>query len=210
LQLFVGTIYIKESNLNRGMYATDYEVIDGQQRFTTLALIFLNLYTILSRIDKNKELSSEIGDLKNILWKKSNPNVPLLVSSSIENKVLKKLFDTAFQNSANYQKQLVALLVDSELNVIEKNLVEVATYLYNQFELFINENVNKAKNMCQFILYKISVISIIVKESNQRVFSIFESINSKGKQLDEIDLIKTYIFSQIPMENNESQIYLER
>lgn len=210
LQLFVGTIYIKESNLNRGMYATDYEVIDGQQRFTTLALIFLNLYTILSRIDKNKELSVEIGDLKNILWKKSNPNVPLLVSSSIENKVLKKLFDTAFQNSANYQKQLVTLLVDSELNVIEKNLVEVATYLYNQFELFINENVNKAKNICQFILYKISVISIIVKESNQRVFSIFESINSKGKQLDEIDLIKTYIFSQIPMENNESQIYLER
>lgn len=30
-----------------------------------------------------------------------------------------------------------------------------------------------------------------------RVFSIFESINSKGKKLEEIDLIKTYIFSKL-------------
>ncbi len=209
-QLFVGTIYIKESNLKRGMYATDYEVIDGQQRFTTLALIFLNLYTILKSVDKNKELSVQIDDLKNILWKKGNPNVLLLVSGSIENKVLKKLFDTAFQNPENYQKQLCSLLGDSELNVIEKNLVEVASYLYDQFESLIEENAEKAGNISQSILYKISLISIIVKESNQRVFSIFESINSKGKQLDEIDLIKTYIFSQIPDENNAAQIYLER
>lgn len=30
-----------------------------------------------------------------------------------------------------------------------------------------------------------------------KVFSMFESINSKGKKLEEIDLIKTYIFSKL-------------
>jgi len=134
----------------------------------------------------------------------------LLTSSSIENKVLKKLFGTAFQNPSNYQRQLESLLVDSELNVIEKNLVEVAAFLYKQFDSLIKNDIKKIRNITNFVLYQVSVISIIVKESNQRVFSIFESINSKGKQLDEIDLIKTYIFSQIPVENNESQIYLER
>jgi len=65
--LFVGTIYIKESNLNHGMHTTDYEIIDGQQRFTTLALLFLNLYALLNKIDKSKELRIETDDLKNIL-----------------------------------------------------------------------------------------------------------------------------------------------
>ena len=43
-------------------------------------------------------------------------------------------------------------------------------------------------------------INFIVIEANCRpnkVFSMFESINSKGKKLEEIDLIKTYIFSQL-------------
>ena len=43
-------------------------------------------------------------------------------------------------------------------------------------------------------------MQLIVIESTcntSKVFSMFESINSKGKKLDEIDLIKTYIFSKL-------------
>lgn len=41
-----------------------------------------------------------------------------------------------------------------------------------------------------------------------KVFSMFESINSKGKKLEEIDLIKTYIFSKL--DESSYATYLDR
>jgi hypothetical protein len=41
-----------------------------------------------------------------------------------------------------------------------------------------------------------------------KVFSMFESINSKGKKLEDIDLIKTYIFSKLDEESYS--IYLDK
>ena len=41
-----------------------------------------------------------------------------------------------------------------------------------------------------------------------KVFSMFESINSKGKKLEEIDLIKTYIFSKL--DENSYGTYLDK
>ena len=51
----------------------------------------------------------------------------------------------------------------------------------------------------------------IVIEANcsaNKVFSMFESINSKGKRLEEIDLIKTYIFSKL--DEDSYNTYLDK
>lgn len=60
-----------------------------------------------------------------------------------------------------------------------------------------NDSINMINDILQFanyILGKVCLIAIINEDSEFKTFSIFESINSKGKKLEDIDLIKTKIF----------------
>lgn len=57
-----------------------------------------------------------------------------------------------------------------------------------------------SEEILDFADYIMQYVQFIVIEANckeNKVFSMFESINSKGKRLEEIDLIKTYIFSKL-------------
>ena len=56
-------------------------------------------------------------------------------------------------------------------------------------------------NFADYILQYVHFIVIEANCSANKVFSMFESINSKGKRLEEIDLIKTYIFSKLDEES---------
>lgn len=60
--------------------------------------------------------------------------------------------------------------------------------------------INSKNDLLDFADYILQYIQFIVIEASckeNKVFSMFESINSKGKRLEEIDLIKTYIFSKL-------------
>ena len=52
-----------------------------------------------------------------------------------------------------------------------------------------------------FFETNIRFIAIKVNVNLMKLFSIFESINAKGKKLEEVDLIKNYIFQNIKEED---------
>jgi len=191
--LFAGTIFIKTELNYRNEY-TEYTVVDGQQRITTLTLL---LMAILNFLFKENSEDDIVGEIRNYLWKKegrkNNKEKQVLTLGNIDKETLSKLFDELYSKND---------IVKYALDIIETSENKVEINLLNNF-LLINEHLSKMKteekylNYVDFIKNNIRVISIKINTNMVKLFSIFESINSKGKPLDQIDLIKSYIFQNL-------------
>ncbi len=191
--LFTGTMFIKTEANIRNEY-TEYTVVDGQQRITTLTLL---LMAVLNKLYIMKSEDDIVVEIRNYLWKKedrkNDKNKQVLTLGNIDADVLKGLFNELY--AKNDIEKYAKNKLESVNNEIEKNLLR-------NF-LLINDHINKLSDeneyysYMDYIKYNIKVISIKINTNMAKLFSIFESINSKGKPLEEIDLIKSYIFQNI-------------
>ena len=83
-------------------------------------------------------------------------------------------------------------------NGFEKRVIENFRNIYNHVgKEFLESKGNDLLDFADFLLNYVQIIAKDCTYSISKAFSIFESINSKGKSLDEIDKIKTYIFSEL-------------
>lgn len=202
--LFAGTVFIKTEKNVRNEY-NEYTVVDGQQRITTFTLMLMSMLNHLYLISSEDDCVNEI---KNYLWKKverkNDKDKRVLTLGNIDKKIMIDLFDQLYsqKNIIDYANQLSL----ESTNEIEKNLL---TNL-----LLINDHLEKKETeeeyyaYIDFIKYNVKVISIKISTNMVKLFSIFESINSKGKPLEDIDLIKSYIFQNLSQ--NDYDEYLRK
>ena len=202
--LFTGTIFIKTEKNVRNEY-TEYTVVDGQQRITTLTLL---LMSILNRLYVTHSEDDVVGEIRNYLWKKeerkNDKDKRILTLGNIDKQVLKDLLDELYakNNIVIYAKEQI----DITENQIEKNLLNNFLYINDHIQKIEDENL--FLKYIDFIKYNIKVISIKINTNMVKLFSIFESINSKGKPLEDIDLIKSYIFQNL--KENDYDEYLRK
>lgn len=213
--IFTGTIYLKQAGHIRGKY-TNYSVIDGQQRLTTFTLMLLAIYCIAKeRSTKDKDLCStkKMEIIKDFLWKevdeKNCKDIRLLELGNLDKSLLIQIFDNAFSGSNS--------IIDF-LNSFENLKSDCEKLIINNFKFFFNrlsekfENTDdgnkQLNNFVDYIITATQFVVIYVTTPLKQVFEIFESINSKGKKLDEIDLIKSYIFQIVP--DDDHKTYLQK
>lgn len=190
-----------------------YEVIDGQQRITTYTLMFLSLYS-LAKINKIDDYNSQFSSLENSqLWKNNGQNrdrtLQFLKLNSLDKDFFAEIFNKAFDEPKKLKSFIDKYACKS---TAEERIRENFLLIYKFYEtnLFNDEGIqNKEPQMyLNFLLNQIQMIGIRTGLSKQKIFEMFESINSKFKPLDEIDLIKTYIFKNI--NENEYDAMLTR
>ena len=196
---YTGNLLLHDKNEKINGIATVYEVIDGQQRITTISLLLLALYSIV-RIRGGQD-DDVYRDLKKYLWKKINTRQPekeykVVNLNSIEKKCFDDLFNYAFDHpdkiylfAKNYETKS-----PSEKYVME-NFIKIHDIITN--EQILNNNADDILDYAKYVMENVRFIAIECRCNVSKVFSMFESINSKGKKLDDIDLIKTYIFSKL-------------
>ncbi|GAA7256010.1 DUF262 and DUF1524 domain-containing protein [Helicobacter pylori] len=179
---FIGSILYVRDGITHS--SNPLLIIDGQQRLTTIALLFIAL---------RNHLSEEVEILEKFSRKK------------IENRYL-------INRDEDGDKKFRLILSESDkdtlLFLIDKNKrkpSEPSAKIVENFELFekwISENTDKLETIFEG-LKKLMIVWIALKKEKDDPQLIFESMNSKGIELTQTDLIRNYIVMEMEVEKQE-------
>ncbi len=180
---FIGSIVFVQD----GIYTTSHNellIIDGQQRLTTITLLFIALRDHLNDEDEFLEKFSR---------------------QKIQNRYL-------INSDEKGDKKFKLILSDPDrdtlLSLIDKDRrkpSELSLKIMENFKLFeewIRKNTNKLETIFKG-LDKLMVVEISLERGKDNPQIIFESMNSTGKDLTQTDLIRNYIVMETEVKNQE-------
>ena len=158
-----------------------YEVVDGQQRLTTLNLIFARLREKI----ENADAKQEIG--KRIL-----PRNPLTGETETPRLMLRKRDQTFFRDHVLEAKAFDAAKLDEvdapKANMI-RNMATVDSFLKDRSQEWL-------KLFANYILQTVYVV-VVKTDSFQSAYRLFNVLNARGLDLSNADLIKNHLFSKL-------------
>jgi len=180
---FIGSIVFVQDDIYSSGKATELMIIDGQQRLTTLTLLFAALHWYAKK-EGNEQLAEMLWE--EYLINKHAPETARLKLKPTNNneKALKCVLGNRICDFDGYSR-----IIDN----------------YNFFKDQINNDVFEVilQGINKLIFVEISLDRI--KDNPQR---IFESLNSTGLDLSQADLIRNYILMGLAR-NDQEKIYTE-
>lgn len=210
LGYYVGNIIVHDSNSKENGSILKFEIVDGQQRITTFSLILLSLYCLALQRGVS-ENDKTIQNIKTALWKYVNrkylKELRTVSLNSIEKDAFQELYDYCYSAGKDDFDIRKYCSKYKKKNKFEERVFNNFTAILDFIESTVMSKSND--DILDFADYLLQHVDFIVIESTcqeNKVFSMFESINSKGKKLDEIDLIKTFIFSNLEEETYDKYL----
>jgi len=178
-EYFIGSIVVCESDDKR------YEVIDGQQRLTTL---FLTLVAIKNRLELFNENTS---DIQGMLFSTTRDNSGKQISAF--------RLELQYENCSDVLKNIVD---DKSPNGFQSNSEENIVNAYNTIQQFMETNfksLEDIRSILSFLGYFLNNVKLIQIETPKisDALKIFETINDRGVGLNPMDLLKNLIFRNI-------------
>ena len=179
---FIGSIVYIHDNIYTSSSIKELVIIDGQQRLTTLMLIYVSLYRLAKQMSNNS-LFEEI-------------NETYLINKFVSNTEKLKLRPTE-----NNDKAFRFLMNNDSISDYHEysNIIENFNY--------IEQQINQTNY--EFILSglsKLMFVEISLERGKDNPQRIFESLNSTGLELSQADLIRNYILMELKHED-QHRIY---
>lgn len=192
---FLGTIICVNASTATYANRVDFQLIDGQQRVTSLSILLLAIYSQLKKYqnsfnenqqDKFKDIKKELvllTDEENDIY---SPRLTLQIQDSNQEDYLyllasEKLIDEEkkpkFIGNRRIQRSFKCFTKCLE-NYIEEKKKEDSTIKIAKVLFDLREKINNA------------VVVFIEVDSNKDAYMLFESLNNRGIPLSAIDLIK--------------------
>jgi uncharacterized protein with ParB-like and HNH nuclease domain len=176
---FIGSIVYVHDDVYTASGLTELTIIDGQQRLTTITLIYIALYRLAKQLD-NQMLVNRIH--KTYLINEFAPEAEKLKLKPTENnkEALRHILNsTDYEEFKGYSK------------IIEN------------FEYFRSAINSENFETVQRGLSKLIFVDIALDRQKDNPQRIFESLNSTGLELSQADLIRNYILMGLSRTNQE-------
>jgi uncharacterized protein with ParB-like and HNH nuclease domain len=179
---FIGSIVFIKDNIYTTNETKKLSIIDGQQRLTTITLMYIIL----------KNIAKEIGDesLENKIFERY-----------LINKDLKEEDKIKLQSEGYNQEVLKQLIYGYEIGKEEysNNLIRNYNYLRN---IILKENYETVLDGIKQLIY----VDISLEKGRDNPQKIFESLNSTGLDLSQADLIRNYVLMDLE-KDQQNELY---
>lgn len=179
---FIGSVVYVHDDIYTSSKIKELSIIDGQQRITTLTLIYLAMYHLAIEI-KNDDLENEIYET-------------YLVNKFVPESEKSKLRPTSDNLAA----------VNYLLRADSKEEFKKYSKVIDNFDYFRSRINEQNYETVLEGLSKLMVVEISLERQKDNPQRIFESLNSTGLELSQADLIRNYILMGLDRES-QNNIY---
>jgi uncharacterized protein with ParB-like and HNH nuclease domain len=202
---FLGSI-ICINNSNDAIDLQKLEVVDGQQRLTTLSILFIALFNILK---ENEALLTRDQYADSI-----NLNRRLIIKQNGHQRLTPQLQNN---NADDYRSLLIEFGVIEQSgrrpsNAGNRRIYKAFNYFKSRISEYIGEENPNISKLFHFLdkLNQASIVKIEVS-SHTDAYILFESLNNRGMPLTSVDLIKNKLLSKLSERDSENiNNYFER
>ncbi|QPA53765.1 DUF262 domain-containing protein [Lysinibacillus sphaericus] len=179
---FLGTIVSYENENG------EQEIIDGQQRITSLFLLLRALYSKLNSMTETKEVKNFKAQIESALWEQDELTAEVdFEKTLIESRVMRDEGNKVFSE----------ILITGDIGVLANN-----NYSLN-YRLFTELIERYATNEPQLFFYFIrnvlnkAILLPITADSQDTALTIFSTLNDRGLALSDADIFKAKIYNQL-------------
>jgi len=179
---------------------SQFRIIDGQQRFTTITIILLAILKAIKNLGENGETpednNSRFNSLMGTYIGRLDP-----VSLSYDNILILN------KNDNSYFRDYIVKLGDLRA----RGLI-TSQKLLRQCFLWYESRVNalgySGKDYADFLIKAVDSLyfTVITVNDDMNAFRVFETLNARGVQLSSADLLKNYLFSLV--DDGQSEVRL--
>ena len=185
---FLGSIVVVDDGKGH------HELVDGQQRITTLMIMLNVLAKTFPDINKNSDilLKGNLQKIKQLIYFDEGINRLQLK--------IKKNYNTSFKkaiiNQDNYENFKYPTQANLKKDDPEYKFVNTAKFFYDKFnELLKSEGQSVLDGFVNFILFKTNIIKTICTNQSFAI-KLFLVLNDRGLELSISDIIKSYILDK--------------
>ena len=212
---FLGSyICVNSGSLN----GTVLEVIDGQQRFSTLSLLLTALYEKLSALESQMELEDKT-DLSNLRSELANKKQILTEAGRKYDYTQRLILQKQNMNDEDFsyilsEKGVISAKKSRPLNFGNRRIAKAYRHfiklIEDEVEEIKSENPNADDISALFSIkskFEQAVLVGIEVDTNKDAYMLFESLNHRGVPLSALDLIKNTLIAQAATETEADNSY---
>jgi hypothetical protein len=196
---YMGYLVLQSSDSKR------FDIIDGQQRMTTISVMVLSALAHLQDLVDAKLDASDNAKRKDQL---RNSYIGYVDPVTL---VPRSKLELNRHNNRFYQTYLVPLekLPQRGLNASEHQLRKAFNWFNDRIRMRTGVTVTSGRDVAAFLdeLVDKLFFTVITVTDELNAFKVFETLNARGVRLSATDLLKNYLFSLISTpETHESEL----
>lgn len=196
---YMGYLVLKKDS------TSEFSIIDGQQRITTIEIIVLAILANLKKlIDADIDKENNLFRFKTLQQTFIGNLDPVTLHSDAK-LILNR------NNKIYFSLYLIPLrkLPVNGYSASELLLREAFNYFSEKISCYLKKEKNDKGvalfTLCQEICNKL-FFTVITLDNELNAFKVFETLNARGLQLSETDLVKNYIFNFLADDFNKYEI----